>query len=176
MRIISGIYKGRVIKAPSGNVTHPMSEKIRGAIFNALGDIKGLHFLDAFSGSGALAIEAVSRGAKSVIAIDNSKNAIRVMKENVDALNIHNIKVTQANVSSWIENNKSVYFDIVICDPPFEKVDLKLLNKLEGRVKHNGIFILSLPPQVIIASKLELLQEKDYNDAKLYFYRKNYST
>ena len=62
MRIIAGSLGGRVFKAPSGHRTHPMSEKIRGAIFNALGDISDLTVLDAFTGSGALCFEAVSRG------------------------------------------------------------------------------------------------------------------
>ena len=72
MRIISGVLGGRVFKAPNGNKTHPMSEKIRGAMFNSLGDISGLTVLDAFSGSGAVAIEAFSRGAEHVVAVDSS--------------------------------------------------------------------------------------------------------
>jgi 16S rRNA (guanine966-N2)-methyltransferase len=70
VRIIAGSLKGRTFSEPHGHRTHPMSEKVRGALFNALGDIEGLTFLDAFAGSGALSFEAASRGAKSVIAID----------------------------------------------------------------------------------------------------------
>lgn len=176
MRIISGIYGGRVINAPSGHVTHPMSEKIRGAIFNALGDITGLSMLDAFSGSGAIAIEAVSRGIDNVIAIDKSKNAIRTIQENIKSLDIKNIKATQANISTWIDNNLGKQFDIIICDPPYDHIDINLLSKIEKQTKENGLLVLSLPPGIKYNSKNKLLLEKDYGDAKLYFYRKSHST
>lgn len=172
MRIISGIYGGRVINSPRGHITHPMSEKIRGAIFNALGDISGLTLLDAFSGSGAIAIEAASRGIKSVTAIDNSKNAYKAIVENVKSLDITSIKCTRANISSWIENNKEIKFDIIICDPPYDKIDIKLLNKIEKQLSDGGVFIASLPPGINYLSDYNLILEKDYNDAKLYFYRK----
>ena len=68
MRIIAGTLKGQQFQTPHSHKTHPMGDKIRGALFNVLGDIEGLSFLDAFSGSGALAFEAASRGAASVLA------------------------------------------------------------------------------------------------------------
>ncbi len=70
MRVIAGWLGGQNFDSPKSNRVHPMSDKMRGAIFGVLGDIKGLTVLDAFSGSGALAIESISRGAKSAIAID----------------------------------------------------------------------------------------------------------
>ena len=70
MRIIAGYLGGRQFNSPRSNRTHPMSDKARGGLFNALGDISGLTVLDAFAGSGALSFEAISRGAESVIAVD----------------------------------------------------------------------------------------------------------
>lgn len=173
MRIISGKYGGRVIKAPHGHKTHPMSEKIRGAIFNALGDIDGLKFLDAFSGTGAIAIEAISRGADYVVAIDSSKEANRAISDNIKDLNIKNIKSINANVSSWSDNNSSDKFDIVVCDPPYDHVQISVLVKLETHVRDGGLLVLSLPPGVEYDTNFTLLLEKDYNDAKLYIYRNN---
>lgn len=172
MRIISGKYKGRILKAPHGNKTHPMSEKIRGAIFNALGDISGLTILDAFSGTGAIAIEAESNGADYIVSIDSSKEAIRAIKNNLTSVNSQKIKPINANVSSWSDKNEFIKFDIVICDPPYDDVQTKILNKLERHVKDGSLFILSLPPSIIYDTGLNLIQEKDYNDAVIRFYRK----
>lgn len=171
MRIISGKYKGRTIHAPHGHITHPMSEKIRGAIFNLLGDISGLTVLDAFSGSGAVALEALSRDVKSVVAIDNSKKAILTIKQNVKELNALNIKVVQANISSWSENNPTEKFNIVVCDPPYDAIKHDQIKSLEKNLLSGGLFILSLPPEALYRSKFEKIAEKNYGDAKLIIYR-----
>jgi len=173
LRIVAGQFQGRVIKAPAGNLTHPMSEKIRGAIFNALGDIEGLAVLDAFTGSGAIAIEASSRGASSIIAIDKSLDAVKCAISNIKDLGINNIKVTRANVSSWSDNNLDMKFDVIICDPPYDKVQLDTIKKLEKHLKDKGVFVLSLPPSAIYSSNFLKVSEKDYNDAKVYFYKNN---
>src|SRR3982751_643389 len=113
MRIIAGTLKGRIFQEPHGHRTHPMSDKVRGALFNALGDIEGLTVLDAFAGSGALSFEAVSRGAKDTIAIDHDRHAIRALKENVTSLGLDgSVKAINANSSSWSGNNPDTRFDI----------------------------------------------------------------
>ena len=77
LRVIAGVYGGRFLQSPTGNVTHPMGERIKGSLFNIIGgEIKGSVVLDAFAGSGALGIEALSRGAKFVTFIDNDKKSI----------------------------------------------------------------------------------------------------
>lgn len=172
MRIVSGKLNGRIIKAPSGHTTHPMSEKIRGAVFNALGDIEGLSVLDAFSGSGAIAIEAWSRGAKGITAIDRSQEAIKCIQDNVRTLGIPGIKITRANVSTWSDLNSDKTYDIIVCDPPYDSNQISTIQKLEKHLNPIGVFVLSLPPGPIYNTKLKKISEKDYNDAKLYFYKK----
>lgn len=173
MRIVSGKLNGRVIKAPSGHLTHPMSEKIRGAIFNALGDIKGLSLLDAYSGSGAIAIEAWSRGAYGITAIDKSLIAVTCIRDNTKILGIKDIKITRANVVSWSRLNRDKFYDIVVCDPPFDAYSLDSIYEIESHLKTNGVLVLSLPPEANYVTKLKKMSEKDYNDAKLHFYKKN---
>ncbi len=113
MRIISGDLGGLLFKAPRGNRTHPMSERIRGALFNSLGSIKGLRVLDAFAGTGALAFESVSRGASEVVAIESDTNAISAIKKSIQLLRIEDrCKATHANVSGWSSNNKQEVFDL----------------------------------------------------------------
>lgn len=175
MRVIAGSLKGREFKSPRGAKTHPMSDKVRGALFNMLGDIAGLTFLDTFAGSGALSFEAVSRGAISATAIDYDKSAHRALDQNVKELKLTNVKVIHAGASGWSENNQDKTFDIVLLDPPYDNLQINLLEKLVDRhVKPGGLAVLSLagkldPPEL----GLEIAARKSYGDAQLVFYRKS---
>jgi 16S rRNA (guanine966-N2)-methyltransferase len=175
MRIISGYLGGRQIITPKGNRTHPMSERVRGALFNSLGDISGQSVIDAFAGTGALSFEAVSRGAVNTIAIDNDKNAAQAMKESVDQLEIADkCKVIRANTSSWLDNNPDVMFDLVLLDPPYDKLQLNLLVKISQRVNQTGWMVVSWPgkdsPPKFVGFALQ--DVKNYGDAQLLFYRR----
>lgn len=175
MRVISGYLSGRTFESVQGHRTHPMSEKIRGAIFNALGDIDGLEVLDAYAGTGAISIEAISRGAKHAIALDSDKRAVRTIKENIEALGLKDkIEVSRIFAHSWSRRNQSKQFDIVILDPPFDAVEPKELIILSKHCKPGGVIVLSLPPNTgfqYASSRQELLSQKSYGDAELYFYR-----
>src|ERR1019366_3014872 len=106
MRIIAGKFGGRVIESPKARRTHPMSEKARGGLFNMLGELDGLSVLDAFAGSGALSLEAVSRGAKHVTAIDIDKKAQVAIKKNIQTLDADGfVKPILAGAGSWSDNN-----------------------------------------------------------------------
>src|SRR5579859_2605387 len=119
MRIIAGRLGGRTIASPRTNRTHPMSDKVRGALFNTLGDLSGLTMLDAYAGSGACSIEAVSRGADKVLAIDVDPAAIKTIAENVRALDLSDsISIKLANISGWSRNHAADQYDIVLADPP----------------------------------------------------------
>lgn len=175
LRVIAGTLGGRTFEAPSGHKTHPMSEKIRGAIFNMLGDIKGLYILDAFAGSGALAFEAVSRGAKKVIAVELDTNAHKTIELNIMALGTSNITTSRANVGSWVKTNSKDRFDIILCDPPYDHVNPELLESLAWHVKPGGILVLSLPPDTRILlpeDVFTVVSQKNYGDATLVFYRR----
>jgi 16S rRNA (guanine(966)-N(2))-methyltransferase RsmD len=152
-----------------------MSEKIRGALFNALGDIEGLTILDAFTGTGAVAIEAISRGALSVTAIDLDKDAFACASENVKDCEL-NAKVTllKVNAKSWSNNNQSKLYDVVIADPPFDEVNDTLLEKVGRHVKPNGVYVLSLPSDYTPRKNAHFaeLAIKSYGDASLHFFRK----
>lgn len=175
MRIIAGSLGGRTFDSPPGHRTHPMSEKARGAIFNALGELDGLTVLDAFTGSGALAFEAISRGAAHVTAIDIDKPSITTVVNSAHALGISNhIKAIRAGASSWLRTQPTARFDIVILDPPYDDLQPKTLHELANRAKSGGLVVLSLPPTTgfELNESFELVQTKDYGDATLAFYRK----
>ena len=175
MRIIAGNLGGRNFDPPRGHRTHPMSEKMRGALFAVLGDIEGLTVLDGFSGSGALSFEALSRGAKEALAIESDRQAQDTITQNITSLGLQNsCQLIRANTSSWADNNSDVQFDLVLCDPPYDDLQLKLLEKLATHTKISGTYVLSYPGanEVPKLTGLELLTAKSYGDSQLAFYRK----
>jgi 16S rRNA (guanine966-N2)-methyltransferase len=177
MRIVAGNLKGRIFQEPSGHKTHPMSEKMRGALFNALGDIEDLTFLDAFAGSGALSFEAISRGAKEVVAIDKDTSAYGVIEKNIKELKLDKqVRVSRANISGWSIHNMEKKFDILMLDPPYDDVQPNSLQKLIDRhVKKTGLAVLSYPGHTTLPDfkGVEVALDKDYGDSRLVFYRKN---
>jgi len=176
MRIIAGSLGGRLFESPHGHRTHPMSEKIRGAIFNALGDIEGLTVLDPFSGSGALCFEAISRGAKSAVALDADKKACAIIQKNIESLALEDkVAVTRIYADSWRKRHQNDQFDLVLLDPPYNDLEPETAEKLALLTKPGGVAVFSLPPnaRIVLSEKqFSLISSKQYGDATLAFYRR----
>lgn len=121
MRIISGFYKGRKISALSHRDTRPTTDKVRENIFNILGPVHG-EVLDLFAGTGALGIEALSRGAEGCIFIDGAKDAVGVLKKNTEGIGepveIYRNDYRRA-LKALAKRGKS--FDLIFLDPPYDK-------------------------------------------------------
>jgi 16S rRNA (guanine966-N2)-methyltransferase len=152
-----------------------MSDKIRGALFNILGDIEGLSVLDAFAGSGALSFEAGSRGAAHVVAIDSDRLAQKIIAGNILSLHLDSqVSLIKASANTWLQTSDNQLFDIVICDPPYNDLQTKLIMQLAGRVAPDGLLVLSWPGK-IEAPKIEGVKKiahRSYGDAQLIFYQK----
>jgi 16S rRNA (guanine966-N2)-methyltransferase len=175
MRIIAGKLGGREFKSPRGHRTHPMSDKIRGAIFNILGDVTGLTLLDAFAGSGATSFEAISRGGAHATAIDNDKAACTTMHHNIVQLDIQEaVKVNRANITRWSLKNHEKQFDLIVCDPPYDNVQITVIQNLTRHLKKNALLVLSWPSHLPIPqlSGLATLTARQYGNAQVIFYRK----
>ncbi|QQS19654.1 RsmD family RNA methyltransferase [Candidatus Saccharibacteria bacterium] len=175
MRVVAGRLGGRIFDSPVGHRTHPMSEKARGAIFNALGDVVGLTVLDAYSGSGAIAVEAISRGAASVVAIDIDIDAVKIISANVKQLGVEdNVQVLRKNISGWSRNNQQRQFDIVIADPPYDDIRPNVLERLIQHVKPGGIYVLSWPGNENVRefAAAKVVAHKPLGDIQLVFYRR----
>ena len=173
MRIIAGSLGGRLFNSPHGHRTHPMSDKMRGALFNILGDIDGATVLDAFSGSGALSFEAISRGAASAIAIEQDRSAQRTIEENIITLGLQNkVKPIRANASAWLKTTDTM-FDLVLLDPPYDALQEALLASLVERTKPSGTVVLSWPGKQSAPSfsGCELVTSKQYGDSSLHVFR-----
>ncbi|MBT4836697.1 MAG: 16S rRNA (guanine(966)-N(2))-methyltransferase RsmD [Methylococcales bacterium] len=120
VNIIGGEYRGRLLSVSNVDGLRPTTNRIRETVFNWLQPmIVGSTCLDLFAGSGALGIEAVSRGAKYADLIDVSRVAVKNLKQNLDKLKISNVELFNESAFNWIKNNKKTY-DIIFLDPPFE--------------------------------------------------------
>lgn len=175
MRIIAGGLGGRNFESPRSHRTHPMADRVRGALFNTLGDIEGLTVLDAFAGTGALSFEAISRGAASALLVEIDKPAQRAIAASIKALGIdRQARLVQANCSGWSDNNPDQQFDLVIAAPPYDDLQLSVVKKLTRHVQRpDGLYILDWPGKMAAPELdgLEIIEQKTYGDAQLVFYR-----
>jgi 16S rRNA (guanine(966)-N(2))-methyltransferase RsmD len=152
-----------------------MSDKARGAIFGVLGDIKGLTVLDAFAGSGALAIEAISRGAERAVVIEVDKRAHAIIVENIQALDIGDrIKAVRAFAGAWSTRHQAEFFDLIFVDPPYDNIPYRDLKSLPRHLAAGGTLVLSWPGKMepLKFEGLSAVQAKHYGDAQLVFYQK----
>jgi len=128
MRIISGEAKGRTLFAPSGSQTRPTSDKIRGSLFNIIGSrVVDARVLDLFGGSGALALEALSRGADSAVIADNSRQAQQAIDRNARSVLkddfAYRVSILCSDYRSAISALEGRIFDLVFLDPPYRMVE-----------------------------------------------------
>jgi len=172
VKITSGLFRGRELKAPQNGVTHPMGSREKLALFNSLSDkIKDKIILDVFAGTGALGLEALSRGASHVTFIEADKKAAEILKQNAivlgvfEQVRIYNTKAEKIDFDSP--------FDIVIADPPYEyfhDLPLSVLDRLAKNARE--YFVLSHPsdfdPHAIDA---ELLSTKAYAGSRITIFR-----
>jgi len=176
MRIITGKLGGRVFNDAPMFTYNPMSEKMRGSLFNTMGDIEGLTVLDPFGGTGALSYEAVSRGAASSVLIEKDKRAYENIQKNIEILDIKNeVKAIRANSAGWSDNNAEIKFDLLLMDPPYDNIKFSLIEKLIARhIKKGGLAVLSFPGRISARpfDDTETLVLKQFGDGQLAFYRK----
>jgi len=175
VRIISGVYGGRSIEGSGTDRTHPMGERIRNALFNKIGDeIIGASVLDAFAGSGALGLEAVSRGAVQAIMIDKDRVAQNIIKKNIATLDAATYaKLIKGSVATVIEKLDQ-QFDIIFADPPYHETQFSTVIKLFALLKPNGLMVLSYPGrgEAPTGAEVVVVDNRSYGNAALTFYRR----
>ena len=169
VRITSGLYRGRAIKTPGGK-THPMGERERLALFNMISSyVPGAVVLDAFAGSGALGIEAISRGAESVVFVENNRDAVKMIKDNLVNLGIE----AEVEVCKVSEFNSGSLFDLILADPPYDNFDLIEVEHLVQFLKQGGIFVLSHPGDAPEIQGLVLQKSRKYAGAMISIFVKS---
>jgi 16S rRNA (guanine966-N2)-methyltransferase len=122
MRVVGGTFRGRTLLAPPGGRTRPTGDRVREAVFDMLAsrlELAGCSVVDLFAGSGALGIEAVSRGAASAVFVDAAAAALRAVRANLAALGLAPpvVRVVRADALAWVR--RSGPFDLALCDPPY---------------------------------------------------------
>ena len=182
MRVISGIARGKNLKAPPGNETRPITDMIKEALFNVLGpDIQGTDFLDLFAGSGSVGIEALSRGADRVVFIDNSSLAVKVIQANLAHCHFtEKHEVFKNDVFKAVErlNKDSRWFDYIYIDTPFtqENIFQEIMRKMDGTqlLKDQGTLIIRTPRKMVMPAALKNLQRvrhNHYGESTLHYYQ-----
>ena len=123
MRVVGGVYGGRRLVAPPGAATRPTSDRVREALFSILGaSVQGARVLDLFAGSGALGIEALSRGAASTVFVDRSHEAIGALRANLGALGIDaDVRTAEARAALRTASARGEAYDLVFLDPPYRR-------------------------------------------------------
>lgn len=169
LRITAGIYKGRKIATPGGK-THPMGERERLALFNMLTSyVQDAKVLDAYAGSGALGIEALSRGASEVMFIEKSQKACRQIQNNLRNLKVSG-KICPIDVTDFTTAEK---FDLILADPPYDDYKIQEVTHLLQFLQEDGIFVLSHPEEAPELSGLQLLKSHSYAAAHISLYKKS---
>jgi len=182
MRITSGTFKSRIIKAPGG--IRPTLDNVRKAIFDILGgSVEGAKVLDLFSGSGALGLEALSRGAESCVFVDNSRASVKAIKDNLEALGLESTAVAEVVYADSLAAirrlaGESVRFDLIFMDPPyykeFAKKSLSLLADCDI-LTETGVAVIEHSkhdPLPDLNGGLKLLRTARYGDTLVSFYCK----
>lgn len=176
VRIIAGRFGGRLLNAPSGSRTHPMSERVRNALFNSLGDrVSGATVLDAFAGTGSLGIEALSRGASRAVFVERDRVAANILTENVAALDLaDSTKIVKAPVASWTKTYDGEQFDLILADPPYHDPQFSTVSALFGLLKPGGSMVLSHPGrgEVPFPNEVVVVDNRSYANAHLTFFRR----
>lgn len=169
IKITSGTLRGRSIKSPNSKLTHPMGAREKLALFNMLSsDLAGATVLDAYAGSGALGIEALSRGASEVVFVEKNAKTCKIIRENLKSLRLE-AEVITGDVADFISAG---FFDIIIADPPYDKFATEEIVHLAQFLKQNGIFVLSHPGEAPKLPNLELEKSREYAGAHLSVYAK----
>ncbi len=169
VRVIAGTYGGRRLVAPPGAATRPTSDRVREALFSVLGDrVAGARVLDLFAGSGALGIEALSRGAREATFVDSAPAAIRVLKANLAALEIDAI-VQRSDALAALRAARAAVrqYDLVFLDPPYrlaERLAPGLKEGIDGLLAPGGSVVSESDRRAPLSLDLPLRDERRYGD------------
>ena len=176
IRIISGALGGRKIDAPDGTTTHPMGERQRNSLFNILQDeIVGAEVLDVFAGTGALGIQALSRGAKTATFIERDRDAQKVINKNIITLGLEeNAHLVRASVVAWLDKNEDQKFDLIFVDPPYDDVQFSTVLRCMGLLKPGALMVLSHPGRSESPTRpgVVVVDNRSYGTVALTFYRR----
>ena len=175
MRIVAGAYRGRRIEAPRGHSTRPTSDRVREALFSILGPIDGVRALDLFAGTGALGIEALSRGAAEAVFVESDAQAVAAVRRNLEALGV-DAPVHRRDAFSWLESAATgeEAFDLVFADPPYSSASRtagRLSELLPPLLTDTSLTVTESDKRDPLLLTLPLIDERIYGDTRIAIHR-----
>ncbi len=181
-RIVAGAARGRRLKVPGGSGTRPTSDRVREALFSSLesmfGSLHGLRVLDLFAGSGALGLEAISRGAGYAMLVESDAAAVRLIRANVAAVGLGEVEVKAVPVGRVLASPPEKPFDLVLADPPYAvgASDItEILSALEaGWLAPDAVVVIERPSRgepVRWPSGLVAVRDRRYGETRLWYGR-----
>jgi 16S rRNA (guanine966-N2)-methyltransferase len=171
MRIVAGRHKGRRLRTPPGSGTRPTADKVREALFSILGTVDGLRVLDLYAGSGALGIEALSRGAASATFVDSARPALAAIRANLDAIDGEG-EVVASDAIEWLRGagQREPRFDLVFCDPPYDaapRIVQPLADLLPRVTAPQALIVTESSKRNPLVLDLPLSDERTYGDTRI---------
>ena len=169
MRIVAGEFKGRRLVAPRGTGTRPTADRVREALFSMLGDVSGARVLDLYAGSGALGIEALSRGAAEAVFVERDRRAIATIRRNLEALGV-TATVVQGDALAFIIREDQRPFELVFCDPPYDLTPSPagpLAERLPALISEDARIVTESDKRRPLELPLPLLRERAYGDTRI---------
>jgi 16S rRNA (guanine966-N2)-methyltransferase len=171
MRVIAGYLGGRRLRAPAGTSTRPTSERVREALFSMLGDIEGAVALDLFAGSGALGIEALSRGAARAVFVERGRGAASVLRSNLALLelaaDVAEVRCAEALGALRSASGRKETYDLFFIDPPYaqaQQLGQALSATLPALLKPGARVVLESDRRAPLALDMEVERQKRYGD------------
>ena len=169
MRIIGGSRKGARIFAPSGRDTRPTGDRVREAAFNLIGPVDGASVLDLFAGSGAMGLEALSRGAAGAVFVESDRDACRAVERNLVKLGLTGARVVCGDVLRFLASERAQY-DLVLVDPPYEMVEsqgMRLGPYLRAVLAENGLLVFESGAKTQPELPFHVRTSRRYGSARL---------
>ena len=171
MRIIAGTRKGHTIQAPAGRGTRPTSDRVRENIFNIVGPVDDATVLDLYAGSGAMGLEALSRGAASAVFVERDSEAIRAIERNLDKLRLRGTVLRQDAIAVLAGEKRK--YDLVFLDPPYEMytdLEPQLARYLPSVVAEDGVVVVETDARVEPDLPLSQRTSRKYGSARVTVY------
>ena len=170
MRIIAGDRRGAKIAAPKGDATRPTSDRVREAAYNLIGPVEDAAVLDLFAGSGAMGLEALSRGARRCVFVESDRAACRVIQDNLEKLRFTGALVLQKDAFQALREERGRTYDLVLVDPPYGSwpdLESRLAEALTPALAPNGLLVVETSAGVEPALPLELVTSRRYGSARI---------
>jgi 16S rRNA (guanine966-N2)-methyltransferase len=168
LRVVAGRFKGRRLAAPRGTRTRPTADRVREALFSMLGDVGGARVLDLYAGSGALGIEALSRGAGSAVFVERDAKAVAAIERNLAAVGVEETLVRQ-DVERFLARADGA-FDLVFCDPPYDsaaRLAGPLAEHLPALCAEDARIVTESDKRNPLVLPFPLLVERAYGDTRI---------